>query len=36
LHEEAPPALAAEADLALPSIEAVPAFLAWVITAASA
>ncbi len=35
LHEEAPPALAAEADLALPSIQAVPAFLAWVVAAAS-
>ncbi len=32
LHEEAPASLAAEADLALPSIEAVPAFLAWVIS----
>ena len=31
LHEEAPPALAAEADFTLPSIEAVPAFLAWLI-----
>lgn len=35
LHEEAPPTLAAEADLALPSIDAVPAFLAWVIAAES-
>jgi trehalose 6-phosphate phosphatase len=31
LHEEAVPALAAEADFTLPSIEAVPAFLAWLI-----
>lgn len=31
LHEEAPPALAAEADFTLPSIEAVPAFLTWLI-----
>jgi trehalose 6-phosphate phosphatase len=31
LQEEAPPALAAEADLTLPAIEAVPAFLAWLI-----
>ncbi len=31
LHEEAPPQLAAEADFTLPSIEAVPAFLAWLI-----
>ena len=31
LHEEAPPNLAAEADLTLPSIEAVPAFLAWLL-----
>jgi trehalose 6-phosphate phosphatase len=36
LHEEAPPALAAAADLSLPSIQAVPAFLEWVITTASA
>jgi trehalose 6-phosphate phosphatase len=36
LQAEAPPALAAEADLTLPSIEAVPPFLAWVIAAASA
>lgn len=36
LQEEAPPLLAAEADLTLPSIDAVPAFLAWVIAAASA
>jgi trehalose 6-phosphate phosphatase len=36
LHEEAPPTLAAEADLILPSIQAVPAFLAWVIATASA
>jgi trehalose 6-phosphate phosphatase len=33
LHEEAPPTLVAEADLALPSIEAVPAFLAWLLEA---
>jgi trehalose 6-phosphate phosphatase len=33
LHNEAPPALAAEADLALSSIEAVPAFLAWLLEA---
>ena len=31
LHEEAPPTLAAEADLTLPSIDAVPAFLTWII-----
>ncbi len=31
LHEEAPPSLAAEADFILPSIEAVPAFLTWLI-----
>jgi len=31
LHAEAPPTLAAEADLTLPSIDAVPAFLTWVI-----
>lgn len=31
LHDEAPPTLAAEADLALPSIEAVPAFLGWLL-----
>jgi len=36
LQAEAPPALAAEADLALPSIQAVPAFLEWVLAAASA
>ncbi|HLV98424.1 MAG TPA: trehalose-phosphatase [Ktedonobacterales bacterium] len=35
LQAEAPPALAAEADLALPSIRAVPAFLEWVLAAAS-
>lgn len=34
LQEEAPPALAAEADLTLPAIEAVPAFLAWLIESA--
>jgi trehalose 6-phosphate phosphatase len=34
LQEEAPPTLAAEADLALPSIQAVPAFLEWLIQAA--
>ncbi|HEY7122504.1 MAG TPA: trehalose-phosphatase [Ktedonobacterales bacterium] len=33
LHEEGSSALAAEADLALPSIEAVPAFLAWLLDA---
>ncbi len=31
LHEEAPPTLAAEADLTLPSIQAVPAFLEWLL-----
>ena len=31
LQEEAPPTLADEADFTLPSIEAVPAFLAWLI-----
>jgi trehalose 6-phosphate phosphatase len=36
LHPEAPPSLAAEADLTLPTIEAVPAFLEWVIAQASA
>jgi trehalose 6-phosphate phosphatase len=36
LQAEAPPALAAEADLALPSIQAVPAFLEWALAAASA
>jgi trehalose 6-phosphate phosphatase len=32
LHEEAPPELAGEADLALPSIEAVPDFLRWLLS----
>jgi hypothetical protein len=31
LHDDAPPALVAEADFALPSIDAVPAFLAWLL-----
>jgi trehalose 6-phosphate phosphatase len=31
LHQDAPPALVAEADLSLPSIDAVPAFLAWLL-----
>jgi trehalose 6-phosphate phosphatase len=31
LHPEAPEGLAAEADIALPSIEQVPAFLRWVV-----
>ena len=35
LQAEAPPTLAAEADLTLPSIEAVPAFLEWVLLQAS-
>ncbi len=36
LQAEAPPTLAAEADLTLPSIQTVPAFLEWVLAAASA
>jgi trehalose 6-phosphate phosphatase len=36
LQAEAPPTLAAEADLALPSIQAVPAFLEGLLAAASA
>lgn len=32
LHREAPPELAAEADIALTSIERVPAFLRWLVT----
>jgi trehalose 6-phosphate phosphatase len=34
LHEEAPPELAGEADLALPSIEVVPIFLRWLLSSA--